>query len=479
MCQVRADAPIRRALILASLLPVAMLSGCRAEPEAPPVHDGPILLITLEGLRADAVGALGGPEGLTPQLDLLAAGADWAGSAVASSSWSIPSMASLWTGLRPWQHLAIVPREKSLGPELVLLPEVLAAAGFRTEGFYDGPDVTPGAGYDRGFDRLSPFGRGGEATAHLRHLTGERELVWVHIAAPTFPYQRREAFLPRLAQPPPDLPPRVGARTLEPYFDPRVSLPAPERRMLAAMYQLEAAWVDERIGRLLRALEASGQAPRTLVAVVSAYGQELGEHDQVGVGGNLGRALVEVPLIVKLPAGFERPLAAGAGGRVAATRLWATLVEAAGGAAPPGVAPSLFTAAAPAGVLSELYRAGVHNELSWLEDDWQLRRLDSFAQGERAYFQARRAGLGLGPRPREAPRRLFSRLGRTFWTTPPLTGDGSPPRLILERWVGDGVERVEDPARAREMARRLERAWYRFVDRERSPEREVERRQPG
>lgn len=461
---------------MAWLLPVVMLSGCRARPEAPPVHDGPILLITLEGLRADAVGALGGPAGLTPRLDLLAAEADWAGAAVAASSWSIPAMASLWTGLRPWQHLALVPREKSLGPELVLLPEVLAAAGFRTEGFHDGPDVTPGAGYDRGFLRLSPFGRGGEAAAHLRQLTGERELVWVHIAAPTFPYQRRETFLPRLLQPPPELPPRVGARTLEPYFDPQVPLPAQPRRMLEAMYQLEVAWVDERIGRLLRALAASGQASRTLVAVVSAYGQELGEHGQVGVGGHLGRALVEVPLIVRLPAGFERSFAAGTGDRVAAGRLWATLVEAAGGTAPPGVAPSLFTAA-PAGVLSELYRAGAHNELSWLEGDWQLRRQSSFAEGERAYFQARRAGLGLGPPPPEAPRRLFSRLGRAFWATPPLTGDGSPPRLILERWQRGGVEQVEDPVRAREMARRLERAWHRFVDRERAPEREVERRQ--
>lgn len=468
--------PSLPALLTAVLLAALTATGCGARPGPPPVHDGPILLITLEGLRADAVGALGGPSGLTPHLDRLAAegwaGEGWAGAAVAPSSWSIPSLASLWTGLRPWQHLAIVPREASLGPELVLLPEALGSLGFRTTGFYDGSDATPEAGYGRGFHRIEPLRQGGRAAAHLRQLAGDRELVWVHLADPTLPYQRRQALLPRLDEAPSRLPARLGSRSLEPYFDPEVPLPHEVRRRALALYRMEVAWADERIGRLLAALEAGGQAGRTLVAVVSAYGQELGEHGQVGVGGNLGRALVEVPLLVKLPAGFRRPLRPG-DGRVAAARVWATLIDAAGGTAPPGVAPSLF-AAVPGGALSELYRAGVHNEISWVEGDWQLRRVSSFAPGERAYYQARRAGAGLGPRPAEPPRQLFGRLGRAFWTTPPLTGDGSPPRLLLERWTPEGVEAVDDPERRREMTRRLERAWHLFVDRERSPEAEVE-----
>ena len=72
----------------------ALWTGCAAE--APPVHRGPIVLITIDALRADLVGT-----GLLPNLDRLAVEADWAGTAITTSSWTVPSMASLFTGQQP------------------------------------------------------------------------------------------------------------------------------------------------------------------------------------------------------------------------------------------------------------------------------------------------------------------------------------------------------------------------------------------
>ena len=89
----RAFALATGALALAGL---AACGGCRGGDDG---HRGPIVLITLDALRADAVGAFGGPPRLTPTLDALAREATWAGTAIAPSSWTVPSMAALFTGL--------------------------------------------------------------------------------------------------------------------------------------------------------------------------------------------------------------------------------------------------------------------------------------------------------------------------------------------------------------------------------------------
>ena len=90
----------RRAGLAALCVLAAFSSSCGVSTP----HLGPVVLITVDALRADLVGALGGPRGLTPNLDRLAAEADWAERAVAASSWTVPSMASLFTGLQPWRH---------------------------------------------------------------------------------------------------------------------------------------------------------------------------------------------------------------------------------------------------------------------------------------------------------------------------------------------------------------------------------------
>ncbi len=54
----------------------------------------------------------------------------------------------------------------------------------------------------------------------------------------------------------------------------------------------------------LAALKHSGQWSKTLLVVTADHGEEFGENGQIAHGGNLGHVLVEVPLVIKLPAGF-------------------------------------------------------------------------------------------------------------------------------------------------------------------------------
>ncbi|HEX5758940.1 MAG TPA: sulfatase-like hydrolase/transferase, partial [Thermoanaerobaculia bacterium] len=419
----------RRALLLAAALAAA---ACAAPATVPPAHDGPIVLVTFDALRADVVGALGGPPGLTPHLDRLAARSDWAGRGIAASSWGVPALASLATGLQPWQHGALHAGRAGLHPDLTTLAEALARAGWRTLAFPSGHWFSPRFGYEQGFDRMRELGLGHKAEARLARLSG-RELVWLHVPEPEAPYRRHDGLLARVPDAPPGLPSRVGAVRLEQWFDPQRPLPEAERQLLWSMYRLNVAWADLRLGRLLAAIRRSGQWDRTLLVVTATYGEAFGEHGQAGHGGSLAREQIEVPLLVKLPRGFARRLAPPPSRPVATARLWATLVEAAGGRALPAAAPSLFRAA-PDGALSELYLANGTNELSLVAGEYQLRWRSRFAPPEPAYFTARLASLAGRGGGGEA-QRLFHRLRTAFEATPPL-GPGGAPELVLERWEG-------------------------------------------
>src|SRR5258708_8187138 len=273
----------------------------------------PVVLITLEALRADVVSGLGGEPGLTPNLAALVRQADWAGRAVAPSSWGVPAMASLFTGLAPWQHHAVLDGEDAhLAQDLVTLPKAFKALGYRTTGFSSGHWYTTAFGYDRGFDTFDELGRNRDAAELLASLEEGRQLVWVHVPEPQAPYVRRDWLLPRLAGAGPaggrELPATVEPLELQQDSDPAHPPPPAERRRLVSMYRLHAAWADENVGRLLEALRASGQWDRTLVVVTSAFGEGLREHGMFGHGGDLERETLEVPLIVKLPTRWHPPL---------------------------------------------------------------------------------------------------------------------------------------------------------------------------
>ena len=456
-----------------TLLALLLLPSCRGS--APP-QDGPIVLITFDSLRADVVGGLGGERGLTPNLDALIRQSSWAGRAIAPSSWSVPAMASLFTGLRPWQH-QVLQETDALSPALLTLPEALQAQGYETTGFSD--EHNRDGGYDQGFDRLEELGKGAAAAQRLETVGrgGKRRFVWIHISEPQAPYFHRPRFDDRIATGRLQLPDRVLPHQLAVYFDPANPLPPARRRLFWTMYRFNVAWADDRLGRLIQALRSSGEWDRTLLAVASTHGEEFGEKGQILNGGNLGRQLLEVPLVLKLPLGFRLEAAEPRERRVAAARLWGTLVAAAGGEVPPAVAPSLFRRA-PGPVLSELYLTNGANLFSLVDGDDQLLWESRFAPPEPDYYRARLAMMNRGnariaraelPVP---PEEILGRLRAAFLATPPLAGRAAP-KLTLEHWNPqggeEGSEPLADPRRTAELARLLARTWNAFVPAERPP----------
>jgi arylsulfatase A-like enzyme len=416
----------RLAAPLILLLPL-LLPSCRAVPAPGGRQEAvPIVLITFDALRADAVNGE-----LTPNLDALLRQADWGGRAIAPSGLSASAMASLFTGLRPWQHRVLQAKDR-LSPALFTLPEALQAVGYETTGFTDEPMFSKDGGYDQGFDRLEGLGKGIDAAGRLETLgSGDRKrFVWIHLPEPAAPYIHHPRFDHRIGAAGLDLPDRIQPKELALYADPAHPLLPARRRLFQMMYRSNVAWADDRLGRLLQALRASGEWDRTLLLVTSTHGEDLGETGQILTHGSLGRPLLEVPFAVKLPRGCRLHVVEPKERRVAAARLWATLVEAAGGETPPAVAPSLFRRA-PQTVLSELYLTDAANRFSLVDGDDQL------------LWESRLA--------------------------PPLAGRESR-RLTFERWEpGGGSRPVEDGRRTAELARLLAQTWSAFVPAERPP----------
>lgn len=366
----------------------------------------------------------------------------WAGTAISSSSRPAPALATLLTGLSPWNH-QVLDAPTRLDAGLWTLAEALRAAGYATTAFRE---VSVGRGWAQGFDQYRELGQLHRAKQHLSELQAAPSFTWVHLETLGGPFVRHDRFLKRIGQLPPELPARLGAaaRARRIAGDPSPQ----ERARLWALYRLNVAAVDETLGILIAALESSGQWNRSVVAVVGTQGLALGEAVVPGAAGSVGisglaRSELETPLMLKLPAASP-PVAVAPGGRVALARLWSTLVESAGGSAPAAVAPSLLREA-PAGALSELYAEAGSNRFSWVEGEAQLLRLVPAGGGAR----------GGGPR------------GAGFRS--PFDGSG-PARLQLLRWTPNGVEEMPGHQQHDELLGRLasamEREFTFFSERE-------------
>jgi arylsulfatase A-like enzyme len=446
---------------LAAALGLALLVLAACRPPRP--GSGPaIVLITLEGLRPDAIGAFGGPPRLTPALDRFAAEADWKGVAVAAAGSPGPALVSLLTGLPPHQHGSWSAGRPRLHAELDSLAEGLRRAAYRTAAYREGDLVRRQQSLAQGFDIYEPANPRERVLAALRTLRGERDFIWLHSSLPGGePLVLRERFRDRLEGAPAVLPRRLKPSELGEGIE--------DGAAWRALYQSNVAEADLEAGEMLGELRDHGPWNHTLVVVVGVTGWNTGTAG--GRTGGLERGQLETPLLVKLPRAFPRRLPAN-GERVAATRLVATLLEAAGTQPVPAAAPSLFRAG-DEGALSERFGGNGINEFSWVAGDLRLLRTVHFAAAEQEYEAARaRSGRKrAAPAPSEPARRILRRLNRAFLRTPPYTGLSHD--TALERWLpGGAVEPVDDPPAVARLAAELDRAFFAFVDQERAPARD-------
>jgi arylsulfatase A-like enzyme/Flp pilus assembly protein TadD len=274
---VRATAKVAAALLIS-----CALAGCNRVLLAPARPN--VLLVTIDTLRADHVGAYGAGFAETPTLDALAAEGTRFSRAFASSPLTLPSHAALLTGRQPHQIGVRHNGMYTLAPAEESLPERLRDAGWATGAFVGAWVLAARFGLDQGFDRYDDATSAGLAApggyAERRaDAVSDAALAWLESAPRPF-------FL------------------WAHYYDPHASYrpPAPyAERFAGRLYDGEIAWVDAQLGRLVAALRARGELDRTLVVVTSDHGESLGEHDELTHGYTLHDAVLRVPLVLRGP----------------------------------------------------------------------------------------------------------------------------------------------------------------------------------
>ena len=268
----------------------ASFSGKEAAPFLPNV-----LLVTIDTLRWDRVGAYGARDAVTPVLDGIAARGVRFATAIAQAPLTAPSHASILTGVIPPRHGVRDNGGFALPVTVPTLAEVLQRAGYRTAAFVSGFPLDRRFGFGRGFDHYDdrlPRGSGRRRAQYVERradATTERVLRWL-----------RE---------PTDTPSGAGAPASPwfawvHFFDPHTPYePPPDAAALAPdrPYDAEIAFVDRQLGRLLEAIDGAGGRDRTIILVTADHGESLGEHGEETHGVFLYDATLRVPWVMEGP----------------------------------------------------------------------------------------------------------------------------------------------------------------------------------
>lgn len=276
------------ALLLAAGL---LLQGCEGEtPEPAPAAPRPnVLLITIDTLRADALGIYGQTLPTSPNLDSLAAQGVVFDDCISSAPSTLPSHASIMTGKQPYVHGARDNSGYVLTSDNVTLAEVLRAHGYRTAAEVAAAVVGRRSLLNQGFDRYRDL-EFPDVTRIRVDVEGVKHVIPERPAADIT--NRGIEFLQTASEKPFFL-------WLH-YFDPHVFYTAPPlfaQMIPESPYHAEVRYVDAEVSRVLAALHQYRLAERTLVVVTSDHGEGLGEHGEDTHSHFVYDATMRVPLI--------------------------------------------------------------------------------------------------------------------------------------------------------------------------------------
>jgi choline-sulfatase len=273
------------------VLALIALAAWRWWPGAGPAASHPnVLLITIDTLRADHLGCYGDRDAATPTLDALAAGGVRFPDAVAHVPLTLPSHATILTGVTPLRHGVRDNAGFVLGPSLRTLAEQFRAGGYETVAFVSGFPVHHRFGLGRGFEVYEDRFPHGDDPTRPPYIERRADQT---VAATIAWLNRRPAGTDR----------RPFFLWLH-LFDPHAPYDPPEpfrSRFSARPYDGEVAFADAQIGVLLDRLKQAGLRGQTLVLATSDHGEGLGEHGEPTHGLFIYDSTVRVPLILAGP----------------------------------------------------------------------------------------------------------------------------------------------------------------------------------
>lgn len=294
-----------RWIVRCVLLAGAAVLACR---EAPPglADVRHVVLVVLDTTHAAHLGCYGGPAVASPALDAVAARGVRFAAAYSNTTWTLPSTATLLSGLLPETH-GVVTANSMLPAELPLVTERLHAAGWRTDLHSQMVFASARHGFDRGIDGYGFHGsRGGEAQlldalrSWLSARGAQPSLLYVHLRRPHSPYDPAPAFRRVFEDGCSLADGRRDEELARADARPPAALDAAELAHLEHLYAANLRQADDRLAEFFDGLRAATQRD-TLLIVTSDHGEGLGEHGAFGHGATLWAEQVRIPLLVVGP----------------------------------------------------------------------------------------------------------------------------------------------------------------------------------
>ena len=325
--------PRRLATALAAA--IALAASCGSADESP----RGVLLISIDSLRADHLSSAGYRSPTAPGIptspvidrELAARGARFTG-ALSTTSWTLPSHMAMLSG-RPDELHGVRDLPDRLPASVPLVQESFRAAGWRTAGFWSGPNLHPWFGFDRGFESYTDCSASAvanpeafaladpdadQAAVMAAHdashvgITGPKVVdafdrwfdsigddepffAFVHLWDVHYDYEPPAEF---------DVfdPDYRGKVTGKDFMNLRIRVGAKQDlEHLIALYDGELRFTDHNVGLLLARLEAAGRLDNTLVVLTADHGEAFAEHGVLGHKHSLHTEEVRVPLIMRFP----------------------------------------------------------------------------------------------------------------------------------------------------------------------------------
>lgn len=331
-----------------------------------------ILVVILDAVRASSLSCYGAPQKTTPFIDTFATTSTLFENAYVTAPWTLPSHASILTGLYPSEHGAHA-KHPFLNEELPSLPEILRNAGYKTSLCTYVPFLTRQFGMARGFTNVyQPYQMLSDApklrtlleeNKWTRRLTNLGDRAWRWLASKRGDFGARpitKNAIRWISKHPPDtrwfmminyfdahlpywpprkfrdafLSPPLSTAALKQvnqnpwaYYSGRAPMDARDFQILESLYHASILYLDHWLERLIGFLQETGRIDNTMVIITSDHGENITEKPVFGHNLYLNEQLLRVPMIIHYPQGF--PPGHRISSRVQSLDLFYTILEAA------------------------------------------------------------------------------------------------------------------------------------------------------
>ncbi len=297
--------------------PRIVVKAAAAEPIVTKTFDR-IFIWMVDTLRADKVHAYN-PKTIvqTPNYDVFAADATRFAWAQVPGTWSLPSHASILTGVYPGVHKATA-HEARLNPKVPFIAEIAKKAGYRTGLFSSNGYVSGKWGFDRGWDETRNFIReslpnGAEYLWKTARTWTEQpaqktksQFLYLATVEPHVIYNPKKEFLAKYWNKPytgPIKPAMTGIQ-LGSIKSGKLKPTDTDKAYLEALHNAEITQSDHAFGNFLADLKTAGVYETSAVVVISDHGDEFWEHGDVGHAQGVHQELVHIPLLIRAPGVF-------------------------------------------------------------------------------------------------------------------------------------------------------------------------------